>query len=155
MNVKRRIQVHLGNRFITLLAFGGMAAVAAGAQNASSAINPFWGSVTAQPATDQTIQLSLDEAVRRGLENNLGLREAQSGEKSIHGQRNVALQAFLPTITLQGDTGYYQHNLVAMGFSPRLLDSFAPLFPGGVLPSGFTTLTHDTFTEGLLHFNET
>ena len=39
--------------------------------NPSSATNPFWGSVTLHPATDETLQLSLDEAVRRGFENNL------------------------------------------------------------------------------------
>lgn len=132
-----------------------LAAASAGAQNASSAANPFWGSVTAGPATDETLALSLDDAVRRGLENNLGVREAESEEKTVHGERNVALQAFLPTITLSGDTGYYQHSLAAMGFSPGVLSEFAVLFPGGQLPAGFSLLTRDTLTEGMLHMHET
>lgn len=144
----------LGRGIFALLALAGMAPVVF-AQNPSSAGNPFWGSVTAQPATDQTIQLSLDDAVRRGLETNLGLREAESGEKTLHGQRNVALQAFLPTITLTGSTGYYQHNLAAMGFSPGLMNKFAAHFPGGVLPAGFSTLTRNTLTEGMVHYNQT
>ena len=69
--------------------------------NPSSAANPFYGSVTAHPATDETLQLSLDDAVRRGLENNLGLKEAESGEKLVKGEKNEALQEFLPTITAQ------------------------------------------------------
>ena len=142
-------------RFFALLVLTGVAAAAVYGQNSSSAENPFWGSVTAQPATDQTLQLSLDDAIRRGLETNLGLREAESGEKNIHGQRNVALQEFLPTITLVGDTGFYQHNLAALGFKQSQLKNFASLFPGGVMPTEFPTITHDTLTEGLIHFNQT
>jgi outer membrane protein TolC len=130
-------------------------ALAAHAQNPTSAQNPFYGSVTAQPLTDQTLKLSLDDAIRRGLENNLGLREAQAQEKSIKGQRDQALQEFLPTITLTGDTGFYQHDLVALGFSPTLIDMFAPLFPGGVIPPGFSGITRDTLTEGMIHYNQT
>ena len=154
MAVKENTQLMKRQGFWALAVLAGLALPAAG-QNPSSATNPFWGSVTSQPATDQTIRLSLDDAVRRGLETNLGLREAESGELNLRGQKNVALQAFLPTITLRADTGYYQHNLVALGFKPSLLDSFARFFPGGVLPAGFSTLTHDTLTEGLIHFDET
>ena len=53
----------------------GAAFSAAQAPNPSSATNPFWGSVTAHPATDKTLKLSLDEAVKQGLENNLGLKQ--------------------------------------------------------------------------------
>lgn len=152
--VTPRIQSSAWGRAFALLLLASVAA-AVRAQNPSSAINPFWGSVTAQPASDETLQLSLDDAVRRGLETNLALREAESGEKTLHGQRNVALQAFLPTITLTGDTGFYQHNLVAMGFSPKLVNKFAALFPAGKMPTGFAFLTHDTLTEGMIHFDET
>ncbi len=128
--------------------------VVARAQNPTSATNPYYGSVTA-PRTDQTLHLSLNDAIRDGLETNLGLREAESQEKDLQGQYDQAIQDFLPTITLTGDTGFYQHNLVALGFSPSLLNQFAPLFPGGVIPPGFSTITHDTMTEGLIQFNQT
>lgn len=133
----------------------GVCALAARAQNRTSAANPFLGSVTTQPATQNILQLSLDDAIRRGLDNNLGLRETEAGEKNIKGQRDEALQAFLPTVTLVADTGFYQHNLVTLGFSPGVVAMFAPLFPGGVIPPGFSTITHDTLTEGLLHYNQT
>jgi len=137
------------------LVLAGAGALAAPAQNPTSADNPFYGSVTAQPLFDRTIQLSLDDSIRRGLENNLGLREAESQEKTLKGERDQALQQFLPTITLTADTGFYQHNLAAQGFGPALIGKFAPLFPGGQIPPGFSTITHDTLTEGIVHFNET
>ena len=76
------------------------------------------------------LKLSLDEAVRMGLENNLGLKEAESGEKSIQGEKNEALQEFLPTITLTGGTGVFQHDLAAQGFGPGVIGKFGSLFPG-------------------------
>src|SRR5690348_10822913 len=79
----------------TLFAAGWAVAQAA---NPSSASNPFFGSVTVEPANGQLLRLSLDDAVHRGLENNLGLREAESGQKMLQGERNEVLQQFLPTI---------------------------------------------------------
>ena len=67
---------------------------------------------------DEPLKLSLDEAIRRGLETNLGLKEAESGEKLFQGEKNSALQEFLPTINLSGGTGVFQHNLAAQGFGP-------------------------------------
>lgn len=142
-------------RSFVWLALAGVCALTGRAQNPSSADNPFYGSVTSQPASGQVLQLSLDEAIRRGLENNLGLREAESQEKTLKGEHDEALQQFLPTITLTGDTGFYQHNLAALGFSPSLIGKFAPFFPGHKIPAGFSSITHDTLTEGMLHFNET
>jgi outer membrane protein TolC len=121
--------------------------------NPSSANNPFYGSVTVHPVTTEPIQLSLDDAVRRGLENNLGLKQSENAEKSIHGQKLEALQEFLPTITLSGDTGFYQHNLAAQGFGPGLISKFSKIFPGGG-PSNFSFITRDTLTEGQLHFSQ-
>lgn len=121
--------------------------------NPGSAQNPFYGSVTLKPATDEPLQLSLDEAIQRGLENNLGLRQAENAERSLHGQKLGALQAFLPTITLTGDTGYYQHNLAAQGFGPGMIKKFAVLFPPGQMPN-IPLVTCDTLTEGQIHFNQ-
>ncbi len=108
--------------------------------NASSATNPYWGSVTAEPVTGETIKLSLDDAVKRGLQNNLGLREAQDNQRVLHGERNQALQEFLPTITASGDMTYAQHDLVALGFSPSVVKKFATLFPGGGSKTSFPAL---------------
>ena len=93
--------------------------------------------MTAHPATDEVLQLSLDEAIALGLKNNLGLKEAENGEKTLQGQKNEALQNFLPTITLTGDLGVHQQNLAAMGFGPGTIKEFSSLFPGGMMPARF------------------
>jgi outer membrane protein TolC len=124
------------------------------APNPTSATNPFFGSVTARPINDETLKLSLDEAVRRGLDNNLGLKEAENVEKVIKGEKNEALQEFLPTITLSGDTGAHQLDLVALGFSPGAIKEFSKLFPGGVVPPGLSFITRDELTEGQIHFSQ-
>ncbi len=130
------------------------AAPRAQAQNPSSAFNSFFGSVTTQPASDETLKLSLDGAIALGLKNNLGLKEAEYGEKSFKGQKNETLQNFLPTITLAGDTGVHQQNLVALGFGPNVVKLFTPLFPGGVVPPGFSFITRDELTEGKIQFSQ-
>jgi outer membrane protein TolC len=124
------------------------------AQNPTSAQNPFWGSVTAEPVTGETLKLSLDDAVQRGLKNNLGLKEAENAEKIYHAEYNEAVQLFLPTITLTGDTGYSMHNLAALGFSPKVIGEFSSAFPGGTPPAGLSLITRDTLTEGKLQYSE-
>lgn len=127
-------------------------AIASRAQNPTSAQNPFYGSITVQPITSEPLKLSLDDAIRRGLTNNLGLKEAEAGEKALHGERNIALQQFLPTIRLTGDTGFYMHNLAAQGFGPKVFAKFASLLPpGSAAPS---LITRDYLTEGQLHLSQ-
>ena len=132
-----------------LCATAGINVARAQSANPTSASNPFYGSVTLAPATDQPIQLSLDDAISRGLQNNLGLKQAENFERAIHGEQSQALQQFLPTITLTGDSGFYQHNLAAQGFGPGVISKF----PGPV-PPGLSFITHDTLTEGQLHFSQ-
>lgn len=123
--------------------------------NPSSATNAFYGSVTEHGATDETLKLSLDEAIGMGLKNNLGLREAESGEKIYRGAKNEALQEFLPTVKLEGTTGVYQHNLAALGFGPGIIGSFSSLFPGGQLPTGLSYITKDDLTTGQISLTQT
>ena len=131
-----------------------MQALHAQGPNPSSAANPFFGSVTARPVNDETLKLSLDDAIARGLKNNLGLKEAENSEKYLQGQKNEALQNFLPTITLTGDLGVHQQNLAAMGFGPGTIKKFLLLFPGGVMPPGFSEITRDDLTEGKIQFGQ-
>ncbi|MGH9605543.1 MAG: TolC family protein [Terracidiphilus sp.] len=130
------------------------AAIYAQAQSANptSASNPFFGSVTMQPANGELLKLSLDDAIRRGLKNNLGIKEAEYGEKTLQGEKNEAIQEFLPTITLTADTGIYQHNLAALGFSSSVAGHFASLLPSG---AKFSPITRDDLTEGQIHFEQT
>jgi len=139
----------------TVLALYGAGSVAhAQSQNPTSAANPYYGSVTAQIATDDTLKLSLDDAIARGLKNNLGLKEAEAGEKVFHGEKNAALQEFLPTVLLTGSTGVYQHNLAAQGFGPGVIGQFSSLFPGGKIPH-ISLITKDDLTQGQIHVSQT
>jgi len=118
------------------------------APNYSSKTNPYFGSVTTQPATDEVLNLSLDDAVRRGLETNLGLKQAEESEKSLHGQKDVAFQYFLPSITVTGGHGYHEYNLAAYGFGHGLV------IPGGP-PEGFPLITKANVTLGQVNYEQT
>ena len=125
------------------------------AGNPTSSANPFYGSVTVQPLSDEALKLSLDDAVSRGLQNNLGLKEVENDERTVHAEKSEALLEFLPTITLKGDIGVYQHDLAAQGFGPGVISKFTGLFPGGKVPAGISLITKDDLTEGQVHFTET
>jgi len=133
----------------------GPASSLAQAPNPSSAQNPFYGSITAHPATDDTLNLSLDEAVKRGLQNNLGLKQSEAMKKALDGEKLEAVQEFLPLIQLSGGTGVYQHNLAALGFGPSVFAKLGSFFPGGKVPAGFSSITRDDLTTGQLQFSQT
>jgi outer membrane protein TolC len=150
---------HKALRRLSAPSFLGILILAAGAawsqaSNPTSANNPFFGSVTVQPRSDETLKLSLEDAVARGLTTNLGLKEAESDELEVRGEKNEAIQMFLPTITLKGDTGIYQHDLAALGFGPGVISKFSGLFPAGVTPK-LSLITKDDLTEGQVQFSET
>jgi len=110
----------------TLLA---LAAPACAQGNPSSATNPFYGSITLRPATDETIKLSLDGAINMGLQNNLGLKEAESGEKLLHGEKNEAVQEFLPTFMVQARPASTSTTLPLSASAPALSAASVPCFP--------------------------
>src|SRR6201987_2805428 len=131
---------------------GAALTLSAQSNNPTAATNPFFGSVTAHPATDETLKLSLDDAVRRGLETNLGLRESENNEKTLQGQKNEALQEFLPTITVSGGIGFFEYDLASLGFGPNTLKEFSGLFPGGVPPASFPAVTKGTVKQGKIKY---
>jgi len=147
----------------TVLALGGAPAILC-AQTAelpsnpspspSSLANPYFGSVTLHPATDELLKLSLDEAVRQGLLTNLGLKEAEQGEKTLRGEENEAFQLFLPTITVTGGTGYNEFNLAAFGFGPGILGKVQKLFPGFNF-ADLSFITKADVTQGQINFEQT
>ncbi|HTJ31269.1 MAG TPA: TolC family protein [Acidobacteriaceae bacterium] len=122
--------------------------------NPSSMTSPFFGSVTREPVTDGVVKLSIDEAVARGLKNNLGLKGPEQDEKTLHGERNEALQGFLPTINVTGSTGYNEYNLAAFGFGPGLFRKVGNLFPG-LDPSSIPLITYASVTRGQVEYEQT
>jgi outer membrane protein TolC len=136
---------------VALALAGASGALHSQGPNPTSAANPFFGSVTARPVSDEALKLSLDDAIALGLKNNLGLKEAENSEKSLQGQKNQVLQYFLPAITLTGDLGVHQQNLVAMGFGPDTVKKFSKLV---TIPANFSFITRDDLTEGKIQFGQ-
>jgi outer membrane protein TolC len=58
----------------------------------------FQGSLTVGEATGQTLDLSLDDAIQRGLKNNLGVILSATQTDTARGQRLSQLQSLLPTV---------------------------------------------------------
>lgn len=122
--------------------------------NPSSLSNPFFGSVTREPATEGVLKLSLDEAVQRGLKNNLGLKGPEQDEKTLYGERSEALQGFLPTIDVTGSYGYSEYNLAAFGFGPGVFSKIGGLFPG-FDASSIHLITRASVTQGQVNYEQT
>ncbi len=118
--------------------------------NQTSATSPYYGSVTAVPPVDEVVPLTLDDAIRLGLENNLALTLARDQQKTASGQRLEALNGLLPTITLEGQNGVHQYNLAAEGFRGQLLSQF-PIAP--TPGETFNFVPTVTVTQGQLNLN--
>jgi outer membrane protein TolC len=75
----------------------------------------FKGSIVSGKATDGVLPLSLDDAMQRGLKNNLGLVLQTSQMKGDNGQRLVELQELLPKVTGSASITVQQVDLAAYG----------------------------------------
>jgi len=120
--------------------------------NQSSATNPYYGSVTAVAPSSDVLPLTLDDAVRLGLDNNLALTINRDRQKTASGQRLQALNTLLPNVTLQGQNGVHQYNLAAEGFT----QGFISQIPGGGTEfTGAHLISQVTVTQGQLNLNQT
>ncbi|MGC8548079.1 MAG: TolC family protein [Acidobacteriaceae bacterium] len=111
---------------------------APGYQLQASARNPYMGSVEARPNSGGTMDITLNDAIRLGIENNLGLKLVEANQKTIHAERLQVINYLSPNISLHAETGVHQYDLAAQGFHPSSLAGFAKLAPPGtnfVLPS--------------------
>ncbi len=97
----------------------------------SSLFNPYYGSVQELGARPEVLKLSLDDALRMGLENNLGLVYARQSEQQQRSQELDLLNVLLPNIDIKGSEAIHQFNLEAEGFRPGLLAQLGSLFGGG------------------------
>jgi outer membrane protein TolC len=110
--------------------FLGTALLAPGKTSAQTA-NPFQGSVPQGEATSQTVDLSLDDAIARGLRNNLGIILSSQQMAAARGQRLSQLQSLLPTVSLKAQETVIQEDLPAQGLRIKG-------FPTILGPFGFT-----------------
>lgn len=98
--------------------------------NQTSATNSYYGSATISAITPDVIQLSLDDAIVRGLEHNLALELAKQNQGAAHAQSLGVLAPMLPDINGTAAYGVHQYNLEAEGFKPGIL----PGSPLGDIP---------------------
>jgi len=84
----------------------------------SAGVSPssFQGSLVTEKPTAGVLDLSLDDAIRRGEQSNLGVILQSSQQQAAAGQRLQQLQALLPTVDGQARISVTQINLAAEGF---------------------------------------
>jgi len=75
----------------------------------------YQGSVSTEKPTADTLALTLDDAVQRGLRTNLGLLLSNTQTASARGQRLQDLQALLPAIDFNAKQAFLQSDLAAEG----------------------------------------
>jgi outer membrane protein TolC len=100
---------------------------------APSTASSFQGSVPLGQATDQTIDLTLDDAIQRGLKNNLGVILSGQQTAGARAERLSSLQALLPSIDANLKVSVQQIDLAALGLR-------VPGFPTIVGPFGYEDL---------------
>jgi outer membrane protein TolC len=93
----------------------------------------FSGSVVSGQASAQPIDLSLDEAIQRGLKNNLGAILSATQTEQARGQRLSQLQSLLPSVSFNAQEAVSQVDLAAQGLR-------IPGFPTIIGPFGYTDL---------------
>lgn len=100
---------------------------------AAQSTNPFQGSVATGDASAQSIGLSLDDAIQRGLQTNLGVILSGTQTAAARGQRLSQLQLLLPAVDASAKEAVMQADLPAEGLR-------IPGFPTIIGPFGFTDL---------------
>lgn len=89
------------------------------------------GNVVVERASATALPLSIDEAIARGLEHNIGIVLDLQNQRSVHGQVLQVKNNLLPSMTAVAKTSTQQINLAAMGFKPGAIDipGFTANFP--------------------------
>jgi outer membrane protein TolC len=108
----------------------------------------FPGGVTVQQATSSSLPLGLDEAIDRGVQNNLQMELARQNQRIVHGQVLTVANNLLPAITAQAFTQTQMIDLAALGFKPSLIAKF------GLDPATFPTIIRLDTTGAQLNVDQ-
>jgi outer membrane protein TolC len=109
------------------MGLAGLLACGLGAQTASL----FQGSVAQGEVSAQAVNLTLDDAIQRGLKTNLGVILSGAQTAAVRGERLSQLQALLPSVDASAKETVMQLDLPAEGLR-------IPGFPKIIGPFGFT-----------------
>lgn len=93
-----------------------------------------YGSIPIAQATSEPLPLGLDDAISRGVTQNLQMKLATQTEKSVRGQILGVFFNLLPNMRATAFTNAEQINLAAMGFKASSLAAF------GLNPATFPTI---------------
>lgn len=93
----------------------------------------FQGSVASGSVSQQTINLTLDDAIQRGLQHNLGIILSGTQTSAARAQQMSQLQGLLPDVEAYAREAEMQVDLAAEGLR-------IPGFPTVVGPFGFTDI---------------
>ena len=88
----------------------------------------------AEQPTPDSLPLSLDEAIGRGLQRNLQVLLANQSERAVRGQISSAFFELLPNMKATAYTDTLEIDLAAMGFKPSSLAAF------GFAPNTISTI---------------
>jgi outer membrane protein TolC len=92
---------------------------AAGSTNpsalATQSLNPYLGSVPGGKLIPGEIKLTLQDAIQRGLEFNLGLVESEQSDAAAQAERTRAFSALLPQISARAEQSFKQVSLASIG----------------------------------------
>lgn len=89
----------------------------AAAQWSSDALGSFRGSVPTGTTSAATLQLTLREAIERGLSANLGAIEQQQGVRTARGEWLARLSTLLPNVNASVSSTTEQIALASLGFT--------------------------------------
>jgi outer membrane protein TolC len=126
----------LGSLVFTVLAVSAFGQLPLSTQQSAPTPVPnsaYQGSVGTGTATADTLSLTLDDAVQRGLKTNLGLLLSNTQTANARGQRLQQMQALLPSIDASANESLNQTDLAAEGLK-------IPGFPTIIGPYGYTDL---------------
>jgi hypothetical protein len=133
-------EVWLGLSIVLLGLLAGHLTPKLGAQTAHTAPAPaplnsssYQGSVPTGEVSAQPLDLTLDEAIQRGLLYNLGTILSTTQASGVRGQRLSQMQSLLPTVDASWKWSLQQVDLAALGLR-------VPGFPSIVGPFGYTDL---------------
>lgn len=108
-------------------------AVPAAPTAAQTTPSSFQGSVTSGEVSEQPLDLTLQDAIQRGLKNNLGIILSANQTAAARGQRLSQLQSLLPSVDASIKEAEEEVDLAAEGLR-------VPGIPTVVGPFGFTDI---------------
>jgi hypothetical protein len=92
-----------------------LAVLAASLSMAAQSASPFQGSVTVGEVSEQPVALTFDDAIQRGLRNNLGVILSGTQTAAARGERLSQLQSLLPSVDFNARESVLQEDLPAQG----------------------------------------